>query len=101
MERSQKPAIVAASLQRSWVSVLVSIVVAGVLGLGSGALMARVAPSDKFSLAGLVIAPLWLLLEFYLEGVVSVLGVRSKSMRLFATIAVLAGFYGEWFALRR
>ena len=97
MERSQEPEAIAVSC---WVSALALVVVAGLLGLVSGALMAHIAPSDKFSLAGLAVAPLWVLLEFYFEGVVSVLRVRSKRMRLFTAVAVLAGFYGAWFAFR-
>ena len=75
-------------------------VLAGALGLGSGALMAWIAPSDKFSWAGLAVVPLWLLLEIYFEVVVAVLGHRAKVTRIASTIAVLAGFYVAWFALR-
>ncbi|WP_139215502.1 hypothetical protein [Lysobacter sp. cf310] len=75
-------------------------VVATVLGFGSGALMAWIAPSDKFSWAGLAVAPLWLLLEIYFEAVVAILGNKAKATRIASTIAVLAGFYIAWFALR-
>ena len=74
-------------------------VLAGILGAGSGALMAWIAPSDKFSWAGLAIAPLWLLLEIYFEAVVAILGRRAKVTRVASTIAVLVGFYIAWFAL--
>ena len=100
MERSQEPRTIAVSSPLSWVSALVLVVVAAVLGLSSGALMAHIAPNDKFSLVGLAVAPLWLLLEVYFEGVVGALGAWSKGMRLLASIAVLAGFYGAWFAFR-
>jgi cation transport ATPase len=90
----------ALSLPQSWVGALALVVLAGVLGFGSGALMAHVAPNDKFSLVGLVVAPLWVMLELYFEAVVGVLGVRSKGMRLLSTIAVLASFYIAWFAFR-
>ena len=76
------------------------VVLASIFGLGAGALVAHIAPSNKFSLVGLAFAPVWLLLEVYFEGVVGVLGVGSKSLRLLATIVVLAGFYCAWFAYR-
>jgi ABC-type antimicrobial peptide transport system permease subunit len=73
---------------------------AGVLGLGSGSLMAWLTPPDKFSWAGLAIAPLWLLLEVFFETVVGIFGYRTKTTRIASTIAVLIGFYVAWFALR-
>jgi hypothetical protein len=73
---------------------------AGALGLASGALMAWIAPSDKFSWAGLTVVPLWLLLEIYFGAVVVALGHRAKATRIASTIAVLAGFYISWIALR-
>jgi hypothetical protein len=70
-------------------------------GVGSGALMATIAPESKFSLVGWLIAPLWILLEIYLELVLGVVGDRPKSIK-YAAIAVLAaGFSGTWFLLRR
>lgn len=62
--------------------------------------MARIAPDDKFSWAGLAIAPLWIVLEFFFEGVVEVLGSYSKAVRVISLLALLAGFYIAWFALR-
>jgi len=73
---------------------------AGALGLCSGTLMAWLAPPDKFSWAGLVVAPLWLLLEVFFEAIVGILGHRTKATRIASTIAVLVGFYVAWFALR-
>jgi hypothetical protein len=75
-------------------------VLACILGLGAGAVMARFAPSDDFSWAGLVVAPLWFLLEVFFEITVGVLGYRTKATRVASTIAVLLGFYVAWFALR-
>ena len=75
-------------------------VLACILGLGAGAIMARLAPSDDFSWAGLAVAPLWFLLELFFEVTVGVLGYRSKATRIASTIAVLLGFYVAWFELR-
>ena len=88
----------AQSISHSWVSAIALVVLASIFGFGSGALVSHVAPSDKFSLVGLAVAPLWFLVELYFESVIGVLGVRSKSLRAFTTAAVLAGFYGAWFA---
>jgi hypothetical protein len=76
------------------------IVLAGVLGALSGTLLAWVAPSNKFSWAGIALVPLWFLLEIYFEVVVAVLGNRAKATRIASVIAVLSGFYVAWFALR-
>jgi len=77
-----------------------AVALAGVLGACSGVLMAWIAPANKFSWAGLAVAPLWLLLEFFFDGVVGVLGTNAKAVRVGCIIAVLAGFYVPWFALR-
>lgn len=63
-------------------------------------LMARLAPQNKFSWAGLAIAPLWFLLEFFFEGVVALLGKYTKIVRVASTVAVVAGFYIAWFVFR-
>jgi hypothetical protein len=76
------------------------VVLAGLLGLGSGALMARIAPLSKFSWAGLAIAPLWLLLEIFFEGVIAIIGVHVKAVRIASAVAVVAGFYIAWFVFR-
>jgi len=77
---------------------VLSIVVAAFLGLCSGALMARVAPPDKFSWAGLAIAPLWLMLEAFFEAVATVFGTRSRAARIATSVSVVGGFYIAWFA---
>lgn len=76
------------------------VALAGLLGLGSGMLMARIAPENKFSWAGLAIAPLWFLLEMFFEGVVAVIGANAKAVRIASTVAVVAGFYIAWFVFR-
>jgi hypothetical protein len=88
------------SLNPSLGAVIGVIVLAGVLGALSGALLAWVAPSDKFSWAGIALVPLWFLLEIYFEAVVAALGNRAQVTRIASVIAVLAGFYVAWFALR-
>jgi hypothetical protein len=70
------------------------------MGLGSGALMARLAPSDKFSWVGLAIVPLWLLLEVFFEFAVGIFGARSNASRIASGIAVIVGFAIAWFAIR-
>jgi len=77
-----------------------AVVLAGLLGLASGAVMARIAPQNKFSWAGLAIAPLWLILEVFFEGVVAILDAYAKVVRIASTIAVVAGFYIAWFVFR-
>jgi hypothetical protein len=62
--------------------------------------MAKIAPENKFSWAGLAIAPLWFGLEIFFEGVVAVLGAHAKAVRILSIVAVIAGFYVAWFALR-
>jgi len=76
----------------------VIVALAALFGVGSGALVAHIAPIDKFTWAGLAIAPLWLLLEICFEGIVS--AATSSQVRFTATIVVLAGFYGAWILLR-
>lgn len=63
-------------------------------------LMARLAPQNKFSWAGLAIAPLWLWLEVFFEGVVALLGAYAKIVRVASTVAIVAGFYIAWFMFR-
>jgi hypothetical protein len=85
---------------RSFSYAIGAVALAGLLGLGSGAAMARIAPLNKFSWAGLAVAPLWFSLEFFFEGVVAILGEYAKTVRVASTIAVVAGFYVAWFLLR-
>lgn len=85
---------------RSFVYSIGAVVLAGMLGLGTGALMSRLAPEDKFSWAGLAIAPLWLLLEILFEGIVAIIGVYAKAVRIASTIVVVTGFYLAWFMSR-
>jgi hypothetical protein len=80
---------------------LAIVILATSLGAGAGALLAKVAPSDEYSLAGLAAVPLWLMLEIYFEGIVEILGAYSKSIRLVTTIALLAGFYVAFYIVRQ
>ena len=77
-----------------------AVVLALVLGIAAGALIAKIAPENKFSWAGLAIAPLWFGIEIFFEGVVAVLGAHAKAVRVLSTVAVIVGFYVAWFALR-
>jgi hypothetical protein len=85
---------------RSFLIAALSVFIAGLLGLVCGAVMAKLAPDDKFSWAGLAVIPLWFLLGVYLESVINASGSTSKIARVFSIIAVLGGFYGAWFAFR-
>ena len=73
---------------------------AAVIGVAAGALFGWLNPPDAFSWAGLTMAPLWLLLEIYFEGVMVALEHRSRVARIYSTIAVLIGFYITWIATR-
>ena len=77
-----------------------TVALAAGLGLGSGALVVWLAPSENFSWVGLAVLPLWFLLELFFECVVAVLGVRSRATRIASTVALLAGFYFAWLTLR-
>lgn len=79
---------------------LMASVIAALLGVGSGVVMAHVAPGEKFSLAGLAVAPLWLLLEIVFELVVGLFGPYSRFARIAVTASVLIGFYIAWFVVR-
>jgi ABC-type spermidine/putrescine transport system permease subunit II len=85
---------------RSFLVATLSVLLAGVLGVACGVAMAKLAPDDKFSWAGLAVIPLWFLLGIYLESVIAASGSTSKTSRAFSIIAVLGGFYGTWFAIR-
>jgi hypothetical protein len=85
---------------RSFSYAIAAIALAGLLGLGSGAAMARIAPQNKFSWVGLAIVPLWFLLEVFFEGVVAVLVAHAKTARIVSTITIVAGFYTAWFLFR-
>ena len=88
------------SRKSQFLSAVTVTLLAGAFGFGAGWLMAQLAPSDEFFWASLVVAPLWLLLEFFFEGVTVFLGHRSRAAHLASMIAVLAGFYLAWFWLR-
>ena len=60
-------------------------------------LMADIAPGDKFSWAGLAVAPLWPAIEIVFEFWVAVFGSYSRMARASVTAAVLLGFYAAWF----
>ena len=70
------------------------------LGSGAGIVMARIAPSDKFSWAGLAVAPLWILLEIAFESHTELVGYSSSAARVAAGTALLVSFYVAWFLVR-
>ena len=74
--------------------------IAGLVGVGTGAVMAKVSPEDKFSWVGLAIAPLWLVLEIAFEVVVGVFELHSRTARIAGIVALLLGFYITWFLMR-
>ena len=86
--------------QAALVYVLVAASISGLLGIGAGVLMAYIAPGDKFSWAGLAVAPLWLAIEIVFEFVVGLFGSHSRMARASVTAAVLLGFYAAWFLVR-
>jgi len=88
------------SNNRSISYAIAAVILAAILGIGSGLLMARLAPVNKFSWAGLAVAPLWFLLEFFFEGVVTIIGAHAKIARIVSTVAVVVGFYAAWFIAR-
>ena len=69
-------------------------------GYGAGAFMAWLAPANKFSWAGLIVAPIWFLLELFFEAIVEAVGHRTRAARASSTIAAIAGFYVAWFLIR-
>ena len=85
---------------RSFSYAIAAVALAALVGCGSGAMMARLAPKDTFSWAGLALAPISFLLELFFEGIVAILGDYVKAIRIASTIAIVAGFYVAWFALR-
>jgi len=82
------------------IAVGAAIVVAGLVGMGAGALMAKIAPEDKFSWVGLAVAPLWLLIEIGFELFVGVFELHSRAARIAGTVSLLLGFYATWFLMR-
>ena len=86
--------------QAARVYVLAAAIVSGLLGIGAGMLMAYIAPGDKFSWAGLAVAPLWLAIEIAFEFMVGLFGSYSRMARASVTAAVLLGFYAAWFLVR-
>ena len=77
-----------------------AVLIAAILGAGSGALMARFAPVDEYSWAGLAIAPLWMVVEAAFESYVELVGYSSRASRILAGVALLVGFYVAWYSLR-
>lgn len=75
-------------------------IVAAVMGFGIGALMAKLAPSNKFSVAGLLLVPAWLVIELVLELAVDALGAGSRASRTAGSIGIVGGFYLAWFLFR-
>ena len=84
----------------AFVAVAVATLIAALLSFGLGVFMARIAPAHKFSLGGLAVAPLWLLLEVVFEAVVAIFGSFSRVARVLVTAAVLISFYVAWFVIR-
>ena len=78
----------------------VIVAVAICIGLSSGAGMAKLAPSEKFSWAGLLIVPAWFLLEVFFDGVTELAGKGSKILRIISSIALMLGFGFAWYAMR-
>lgn len=74
--------------------------ITGLVGVGTGMGMAQIAPSDKFTWAGLAVVPLWFLLEIVFEMAVGLFGSHSKLARIAGTSTLLLGFYIAWFAAR-
>jgi hypothetical protein len=74
--------------------------IAAVLGASAGALMARIAPPDEYLWLGLMLAPIWFALEVVFESYIEVVGYSSRISRIFASVALLVGFYVSWFLLR-
>lgn len=82
------------------VPIVVAIVIYALVGAAAGIMMARISPSDKFSWAGLAIAPIWLLLEVVFEILIAIFGAYARVARLLVTLALLLSFYIAWFAMR-
>jgi uncharacterized membrane protein YpjA len=76
------------------------VIFAAILGALSGLLMSLIAPSDKYSWAGLAIVPIWLLLEFYFEGISDSFGQYGRVARIVSTIALMASFYVVFLGFR-
>jgi hypothetical protein len=72
---------------------------AALFGAALGAAMSWAAPGNKFTWVGLLVAPLWLFVEFLFE-FIGLLGEHPKSARLPVSIAALAGFYVAFYALQ-
>ena len=83
-----------------WAVVGAATLVAITLGVGTGVLLAKIAPEDKFSWLGLLLAPLWLLLEFVFELLVGVYNLHSKAARTAGIAGLLLSFYATWFVMR-
>lgn len=78
----------------------VAVVVSATLGAVAGALAASRIPADKFAWTGLVLLPLFVLIEALLSRFVTVFGDRNTA-RLALAGALVAGFYVAWIAVRR
>ncbi len=77
-----------------------SVVVAAALGATAGALAASRIPPDKFAWTGVVLLPLFVLIEALLGRFVPVFGDRNAA-RLALAGALVAGFYVAWLVVRR
>ena len=76
-----------------------AVAVSAVLGAVAGALAASRIPPDKFAWTGLVLLPLFVLIEAVLSRFVAVFGDRNTA-RLALAGAAVAGFYGAWIVVR-
>jgi uncharacterized membrane protein YfcA len=79
---------------------LLAFLLATTLGSLAGWLMATLMPADKSSWVGLVLLPLWFLLELFFEVAAAVLGSPGKVARALAITGLLAGFYIVWFSVK-
>ncbi len=78
----------------------VAVAVSAALGATAGALAASRIPPDKFAWTGLVLLPLFVLVEALLGRFVALFGDRNTA-RLALAGALVAGFYVAWIAVRR
>jgi len=77
-----------------------AIVAAAAVGAVAGAIAASKLPSDRFAWTGFALLPLFMLLEFYLKHFAKLFGGDRNTARVALAGAVVAGFYGAWFAFR-
>ena len=79
---------------------ILATIVAAAIGAAAGAVAALMVPSDKFAWTGFALLPLFLLLEASLDRLAGRFGGDRNTARITLAGAIVAGFYGAWFALR-